>query len=269
MVSILGCGWLGLPLAKTLVEKGYQVNGSVRNESKFSALQAAGVHPFNVRLELEISGDDLPRFFSASILIIDFPPERRDDIESYLLMQVKSLVQMIDTSNIEQVIFISSTSVYPDLNREVFEDENLAPEKGSGKALKLAEDYLLSQPGFTTTVIRFGGLVGNDRKPGRFLAGRKDVPGARSPINIIHQDDCIALICELLAQEAWGGIYNAATDEHPEKAIFYQRMAIQQGFERPEFSAEVSESYKIVNSDKIKNRLNFRFKFPDPMQMFD
>lgn len=268
MVSILGCGWLGLPLAKKLVEIGYQVNGSVRNESKFSALQAAGVHPFIVRLNPEISGDDLPRFFSSSILIIDFPPERRADIESYLLMQVKSLVKTINSSKIEQVLFISSTSVYPDLNREVFEDENLAPEKGSGKALKLAENYLLSQPGFTTTVIRFGGLVGSDRKPGRFLAGRKDLPGARSPINIIHQDDCIALISELLVQEAWGGILNAAADEHPEKSIFYQRMAIQEGFEPPEFSNEGSNSYKIVNSEKIKSRLNFKFKFPDPMQLF-
>lgn len=268
MISILGCGWLGLPLAKKLVEKGYQVNGSVRTESKFSDLQSAGIHPYIIRLEPEISGISLPDFFSAPILIIDFPPERRADIEVYLLLQIKSLVKIIRATNIEQVIFISSTSVYPDLNREVFEDENLAPEKGSGKALKLAEDFLLAQREFTTTVIRFGGLVGNDRKPGRFLAGRKDIPGALAPINLIHQDDCIELICKFIEQKAWGGIYNAAADEHPGKAIFYQTMATQQGFEPPEFSNGSSASYKIVNSDKIKNRLNYFFKYPDPMKMF-
>ena len=33
-VSILGCGWLGLPLAKSLIEKGFSVNGSTTSVEK-------------------------------------------------------------------------------------------------------------------------------------------------------------------------------------------------------------------------------------------
>ena len=44
-IAILGCGWLGLPLAKSLLSKGYKVKGSTTSESKLEILENAGVLP--------------------------------------------------------------------------------------------------------------------------------------------------------------------------------------------------------------------------------
>ena len=65
-IGILGCGWLGLPLAKKLIEKGYSVNGTTTSSNKLKVLQNAGINPFTVRLsETGIEGD-IEGFFQVS-----------------------------------------------------------------------------------------------------------------------------------------------------------------------------------------------------------
>ena len=41
-VSIIGCGWLGKPLAKSLCEQGYQVVATSQNPENFSDIEATG-----------------------------------------------------------------------------------------------------------------------------------------------------------------------------------------------------------------------------------
>jgi hypothetical protein len=47
---------------------------------------------------------------------------------------------------------------------------------------------------FKTTVLRFGGLIGEDRNPFKFIAGRENMDNPDAPINLIHQADCIGII---------------------------------------------------------------------------
>ncbi len=44
-VSILGCGWLGLPLAKALIKKGFIVKGSTTAEEHLEQLRTEGIEP--------------------------------------------------------------------------------------------------------------------------------------------------------------------------------------------------------------------------------
>ena len=54
---------------------------------------------------------------------------------------------------------------------------------------------------FNTTVIRFGGLIGYDRMPGKFLTGKKDLPNGDAPVNLIHRDDCVQIIYQIIKNE--------------------------------------------------------------------
>gem|GEM_PF-4555050 len=45
-ISIIGCGWLGLPLAEFLVQKGYLIKGSTTREEKLDQLKSKGIQPF-------------------------------------------------------------------------------------------------------------------------------------------------------------------------------------------------------------------------------
>lgn len=267
IISILGCGWLGLPLGSFLAKNGMLVKGSVTTAEKFSALQAAGIEPFQLLLSPELSGTNTDDFFQCDVLVVNIPPQRREDIIEYHPAQIKALIENILKGNVKKVLFISSTSVYPDVNREVFEHEDLTPAKGSGKALRIVEDMLTQQEEFATTIVRFGGLVGYDRLPGRFLASKKDVPNADAPVNIIHQDDCIEIIYQIIKKEIWGEVFNACTDKHPLRKDYYTQAALQIGLEAPVFTDKGATNFKIINSDKLKQRLNYSFKYPDPIEM--
>ena len=59
-ISILGCGWLGMPLAKSLLEKGFSVKGSTTSLEKISAIQSNGIQPF----QIELSETEIKAFFN-------------------------------------------------------------------------------------------------------------------------------------------------------------------------------------------------------------
>jgi nucleoside-diphosphate-sugar epimerase len=264
-ISILGCGWLGLPLAEQLIKQNFLVKGSVTHSEKLPLLSQKKIIPFQIQVtDTSIAGDQQAAFFNSDLLIVNFPPGKKADVISYHTAQIQQLVEALNKNSIRQVLFISSSAVYPDLNREVFETENDQPQKDSGKALLKVEQLLRSQKNFTTTIIRFAGLIGPERHPGKFLAGKKNVANGEAPVNIIHRDDCIALIIQLIQQQAWGEIFNACADIHPSRKEFYTIAAEQLGLEIPSFSSD-AVMFKIINSDKIKKRLGYSFKYPDPL----
>ena len=268
-ISILGCGWLGLPLAKSLLDKGYSVKGSTRSFTQLSHLKSNGIEPHYISLNPYMIGRNIQGFLSSDVLILNFPPERREDIESYHEAQIKSLLFELRFSQVAKVIFISSTSVYPELNREVVEEDAASPEKPSGRALLSVERLLLSDKSLKTLVLRFGGLIGYDRKPGRFLSGKKGLTGGESPVNLIHRDDCIGIIQSVLTKDVWGEVFNACADIHPKRKDYYVEQAKIGGFDPPEFDNMEKSGYKIVNSGKLKRLAGYVFKYPDPSGIRD
>ena len=142
-VSILGCGWLGEPLATSLKEAGFSVRGSTRDPERLPALLEKGIEPYLIDISPEVNGKNTDEFFSSDVLFINFPPERRNDIETYHEKQIRNLIETIPDPEGKMVIFASSTSVYPNTNGVVKEEDSLRPDKQSGKALLRVERLLM------------------------------------------------------------------------------------------------------------------------------
>jgi len=266
-ISILGCGWLGVPLANHFLEKGSTVKGSVTSEEKFGLLKDEGILPFRLVLsDTEVILDD-PDFFNCYVLIISIPPRRIEGVEQVFPSQIRRLIPFILKSGIQKVIFISSTSVYPDQNQLAHEKDISVPDKASGRALAEAENLLREQSGFKTTIIRFGGLIGADRNPARFLL-KSTQPIANAPVNLIHQDDCIGIISAIIKQELWGETLNACCPEHPMKKDFYEKAAKQSGLPLPVISEELA-AFKTIDSSKLIRLLNYQFIYSSPMDYLD
>lgn len=262
-ISVLGCGWLGVPLAQKLISKGYRVKGSVTSSEKFKMLENAGISPFRVVLnpdQVEISNPD---FFSCDILIVSIPPRRIEGIEFVFPKQISRLISEIRNHNIPKVIFISSTSVYPENLLVARETDDAFPEKSSGKGLVIAENLLKYDSSFHTTIIRFGGLIGADRNPARFLQRAKTAI-SNTPVNLIHLDDCISILISVIENEIWGETLNACCPVHPYKKDFYSKAAQISGLPEPPIS-DVQENYKIVDSSKLIRLLDYQFIYPSPM----
>lgn len=260
-ISILGCGWLGLPLAKSLLEKGFSVKGSTTSLEKISSLKNIGIEAFQIEIsEREIKGETISFLENSEILIIDIPPKLRSISSENFVQKIKNLISFIEKSTVEKVIFISSTAVYADDNSIVSEETKPQPVTESGKQLLEVEQLLQNNKNFKTTLLRFGGLIGEDRHPIHFLSGRKSLENPEAPINLIHQTDCIGIIEEIIKQNAWNATFNAVAPFHPTRKEYYTQKARSLNLALPEFEEGKISIGKTILSDKVAMVLNYKFQ---------
>ncbi|HEY4197160.1 MAG TPA: SDR family oxidoreductase [Mucilaginibacter sp.] len=258
VISILGCGWYGKALAKSLVKKNITVKGSATSAEKLEQLRVDGISPYQVRFDVDGESFD-PEFFRCDVLVIAITPKfRKGETDGYL-PKIKRIIDVIEQSQIEKVIYISSTGVYGDHNSEVSESDFPKPDTASGAILWEAEKLFQRETTFTTTIIRFAGLVGPGRNPGRFFAGKKDIPNGMAPVNLIHLKDCVGIGMAIIEQDAFGYLFNACAPDHPAKEDFYRDAAAKAGLPLPEFIHEL-RSHKIIISNNLNNILNYRFQ---------
>jgi nucleoside-diphosphate-sugar epimerase len=265
-ISVLGCGWLGLPLAKSLLEKGYEVKGSTTTSEKISILENTGIAAFKIALsENEIVGNIDAFLSNSEILIIDIPPKLRGNSPENFVSKIQNLIPFIEKSSIENVLFVSSTSVYSDnslTDTSITELTKPNPDTESGKQLLEAERLLQNNPNFKTTIVRFGGLIGEDRHPIHFLAGRKNIENPEAPINLIHQIDCIGIIEDILVKNYFGELVNAVAPFHPTRKEYYTERAIALQLPLPEFDENKISIGKTIFSNKLEKFLNYKFRKP-------
>ena len=267
-ISILGCGWLGLPLAKKLIENGYEVKGSTTSESKLELLKNAGISPYQIKMEEnEITGNMESFLENTDVLLVDVPPKLRGDFTENFVQKIKNLIPFVENSKLEKVLFVSSTSVYGDTFpiQELDEESALNPDTESGKQLVEVEKLLQSNENFQTTILRFGGLIGPERNPAKFLAGKENVANPNAPINFIHQEDCIGIICAMLRQVEndnwkWNDTFNAVTPNHPNRENYYTEKALEMNLKVPTFVKDSNSIGKKISSKKLQGMLHYSFK---------
>lgn len=261
-ISILGCGWLGFPLAQFFVANGYQVKGSTTSTEKLPKLKSAGITAFLIDLKKLDSEQSVLFFNDIDVLIINIPPGR-PIIKGAYASYMKNILPFIEART--KVIFISSTSVYPSTNSWVDESTPLITH-GNGKEIVAAENCLKEALKNRVSILRFSGLIGYDRRPGRFLANKKELKNGSSPVNLIHRDDCIALIYKIIEQGAWGEVFNGAADEHPLRKDFYTEAALKLKLTPPIFVENTNDAFKLISNKKSQSLLNFTYKYKSPYE---
>lgn len=244
-VSVLGCGWLGKPLAISLLEKGFLVKGSTTSEEKIALLESLEIESYLIDID---DSEELDLFLNSDILIIA--------ITSKNIASFERLIAQIVISTIKKVIFISSTSVYPNTNSLVTEDNETLKSD-----LNEIENLFRNNHLFETTILRFAGLFGPQRHPGNWFKGNKKIPQPDGFVNMIHQEDCIEIICQIILQNCWNLTLNACSNHHPTRREFYTKAKESLGFDLPIFEENSIISYKIIFSKKLQDTLSYKFKY--------
>ena len=183
----MGCGWLGLPLAKSLLAKGYSVYGTTTSATNIPNLEASGIKAFAVSISADTITGNIHGFLKElSILIVNIPPRLRGSLKENYVEKMQLLLDAIAPSEIQKLIFISSTSVYGDLEGIVTEATPPKPTTASGKQLWQAEKLFTAAP-LETSIVRFGGLLGPARHPLTNLSLKKELSNGNLPIlSLIH-----------------------------------------------------------------------------------
>lgn len=271
-ISILGAGWLGLPLGAYLSQLNRKVYGSTTNPEKFSALRASSLHP--VLLDIG-SGDLLPEhdFWKSEVLVITIPPSSavkgaRKSTHAPVGIYRDRLARAIDMAKqkgVERIIYTSSTSVYGNLTGRI--DERIAPQPHTTSAQMVlqAENLVLTRFGKDVTILRLGGLVGGDREPSRYLAGRKGLKNGGAPVNMVHREDVVRALTALIEQPGPHRIYNVVADTHPTRAAYHRARALRLGLEAPSFDSPPEPNGKQISNERLTSEFGFQFLHPDPI----
>src|ERR671912_1940192 len=103
-VSVLGCGWLGLPLAEALILNGCKVKGTTTSPEKLQTLRDRGIEPYLVHFE-ENFGSQAEDLLDCDVIVIAIPPGSRSPqgADNYRRM-ARYFTREIPKSGIRKVI---------------------------------------------------------------------------------------------------------------------------------------------------------------------
>jgi nucleoside-diphosphate-sugar epimerase len=210
---LIGCGYIGLPLAFRLKETGHEISAWVHSPESAEALAP---HRFHRVISGSVADprlwDSVPESYQLVIHCASSGGGSEADYEQVFL---KGVLMMNTRQPRARRIFVSSTSVYRQNEGEVVtEKSNADPETATGRVLRVAEKVAL---GADATVVRSSGIYGPKRGVlfERFRRGEAVIEGdGLRWINEIHQSDLVAALFHLIDAGTPGEIYNA-TDDTP------------------------------------------------------
>lgn len=249
-IGILGCGWLGFALAKQLIKDGYTVKGTVRDHIKLAKIKKAGIDGYILDLKEDKLYGDLADFLKGTdVLFINIPPGLRKNPESDFAQRMKLLMTFVNTANVQQIIFVSSTSVFEDQELIPVYDENSVPNSTNNNGKKIyAAEQVVSELFENTTILRPCGLIGGDRHPIKMLAGRKEIKNPNAPINLVTREHVIQVVQKIILGTIKAPVVHAVSEPHEARKSYYLKKADEFNLEPPEFDEDsVSIGKRIIS----------------------
>jgi len=262
-VSILGCGWLGRPLGRFLLGIGFSVKGSTRTADSLRDLDKDFISGYSIDLNRPTPPD--PSFFDSNGLIVTVPFRRDLSDPNVYFYWLERLIDWIADTQISWVIFTSSTSVYPQSDGVWAESSEFAYDTLRSEVLGRVERLFLDCK-IPSIVLRVGGLVGPGRSPVRRIQSTEKISRPNQPVNLIHRDDCIAIISKLIWDPIGNNIYNIVCNDHPTRREYYTAVCKSAGFPLPKFDTPNGPN-RIISGEKIVSDLKYVFIYPFVLDM--
>ncbi len=245
-ISIIGYGWLGKACADYFHALSYAIK--VTNRSGGTGLS----YPV-IAWKL---GEEFPREAASDIVIIAIA-ENENNVEHY-----HQLYRDLEKYGVQKIIFISSTSIYNGMIGEVSETDDILLKEST----VAQKEFTLKNTSINSIILRLSGLVGPNRNPARFLAGKKNVANPNNKINLVHQTDVIRFIEQCIQQDVVG-VYNVCSSEHPTREEFYTKVCLSQSLEAPLFAID-TEEIRWVSNTKSKSELNFKYQYDNLLEYY-
>ncbi len=223
-VLILGCGYVGLHLARALIGRGVRVIGTTRDPLRADALRACGVEAVVASSPLEVPAGLL----SEAEAVVDSIPLGRAS-QGLVALQPRWVPQLARRLGaVRWVGYLSSTGIYGDAGG-AWVDEATPPDPTSarGRARIEAENAWLDS-GLPVEVFRLAGIYGPGRNIlGRLLAGDYPVVRFRPDhwSNRVHVTDIVRALIAAMERPKPARIVNVADDEPLPHADYVREVA--------------------------------------------
>ena len=215
-VVIIGCGYVGTAIAQHWRDGGINVLATTTRADRMSELMTVAD-----RVEV-LRGTDAERLRLAlagrQVALVCVGPKQPEDYVETYLGTAQTLAQVLPNTDVEQLIYTSTYSVYGQHQGAwVTEDMPAMPATEKGKTIAAAEQALLETytPQRRVCVLRLGGIYGPGRTLEKIysrLAGTVRPGKGDEGSNWVHLDDIVGAI-DWVHQNRLSGIYNLVQDE--------------------------------------------------------
>ncbi|MDB4948417.1 MAG: oxidoreductase [Gemmatimonadetes bacterium] len=224
---VLGCGYVGLRLARALSAEGVSVTGTTRSAGRFGEIAAAGARP-----ELMDTGD--PASLAALLrptpeVVFDTVRPLRTGADAYTVESTRAIVDALAERPPGAAVYVGSTSVYGRRGGEWTDEATpIDPVSPAGVARAGAEALYLDAwrvRGLPVRVCRVPGIYG----PGRTLRQRLEtgaylrVDDESHVVSRIHVDDLVAGLIAAWRRGRAGQVY-LLCDDRPVTGGEYARL---------------------------------------------
>ena len=237
-IAIIGCGWVGERLSLFLKDENYDVLATTTSPEKIEILKkvASEVHLLDFN-----SAENFDFLDNIDVAIFSMPISRNSWHEGFKKFHKK----------FPKTILFSSTGVYPKENGIYAETqtENLRSDI-------LTSENLVREKYPQTNILRFGGLMGDERNLQKLFKNRSP-ENPEKATNYIHYEDILPLVEIIFKSEKRSEIYNLVAPEHPTIAEVL-------GLKTSENNEKSERSSRIVSSEKLIQNFNYKFNHPNP-----
>ncbi|SHH51394.1 NAD-dependent epimerase/dehydratase family protein [Halobaculum gomorrense] len=278
-VTIVGCGYVGLELARQLVAEGHEVVGVRRSPSGVAAVEATGATAVAADATDLGSLSGLPDT-DAVVFAASSGGRGADAAREVYVEGLQNVIREYGgrESPPARLVYTSSTGVYGDHDGDWVDEETpLDPTTEKTRVLAEAERVAREEAaaaGIDGTAARFAGLYGPDRyRLDRYLEG----PVTAGYLNMVHRDDAAGAVRFLLEGDlARDEVVLVVDDEPADKWTFADWLADECGVDRPEKRTKderiaagdlsTAAERRIRTSKRCSNallrELGYEFKYP-------
>jgi nucleoside-diphosphate-sugar epimerase len=268
-VLIIGCGYVGTPLATRLLQLGHEVWGVRRDASELSAL---GIKPISADISKADEWQKIQGPFDWIVNLVSSDKGGAEEYRQVYLEGNRNLAAWAKCNPVKKIVYSSSTSVYAQQDGSAVKESSPAEPTTETSKILLESERALLEAGIPAVILRIAGIYGPDRGHlfKQYLKGEARIPGKGDRIiNMIHRDDLVEVIIAALKNGRAGETYNVSDDEPVPLIHFYRWLAETLGKWMPPNVAEESEPERkrAITSKKVQNRkmkveLGVQLKYP-------
>ena len=261
---VIGCGYVGMRLAKHLASQGHRVYGVRRQITKSTEFDHAGIIP----LEIDISSPEqlelIPKTVQWAVNAVSSSKRGAEGYREIYYEGTRSVTKHLQgLPDFRHYVHTSSTSVYGQTDGSwINEDSERQPSTETSQILVEVEDHLQSAyrgNGFPASIARVSGIYGPERGFlfQQFLRNEAKMVGNGSRIiNMVHVDDVVLAITRILESGKTGAAYNI-TDSCPTSQLeFFSWLAseLQRPLPASASEAELKQRKRAITNKRVSNQ---------------
>jgi nucleoside-diphosphate-sugar epimerase len=268
---ILGCGYVGVRLARALVADGQRVRVCARNATRLEPLGALGAHVFSLdATKSRAFGPALYGMSSPNVLysippLPNFPPGEA----------LRRAADSAAAAGASRFVYLSSTAVYGETPDGEVVDEDSSLALGDAEAsVRIGEESAVDMArmaGLSTVVLRLSAIYG----PGRGVRERlkagsyKLVDEGAHYFSRVHVDDIVGIIRAAVDKAPPGAVYCVADDRPTTQREYAEWLAKRLGVPMPPSVPSLAagaprrgvRNRKVANA-RLKRELGYSFRYP-------